>query len=505
MSSIGVTGGFKTIEQTFYKWNIGTINVRTCKDDLKLERVVQEIHKANLEISAIQEVRRLKQGSATVKCDNSKYEIYWSGHSLKRQHGVGFVIKVDPNVEIVQVEYVDARIIVLQTKVYGCLLKVINCYAPTEESSDSSKDLFYRNLNKQFVNVPTKYKVICLGDFNATTSAACDHRLVIANIKSPGNKLSRAKRRKPKTKHKKLNYDLLDTEEVRETLISNFNNSWENIQINNLDNDEINDLIIKTIETTATETLPETIKQKLHQPWQNDEKLKELYTKKDELVKRNADQKPLQQLRKKIRKRSRQLRNEHFKTEALKLNTLAAMRELDKLFATAKRQTTTLNTSTASMCPPDKISKHFKQHFNPEKENTVRPDELDNLPSFVESLLKISSTIDINIEPPTIDEITKHLQKLKNKKANNDIDSELLKKYECPALLDAICKMTLNVWENLDIPSAWGNSRLKTLWKGKGSKKDPTKYRGLSIGSTISKLIVNIILSADSNLGTRHN
>jgi len=40
--------------------------------------------------------------------------------------------------------------------------------------------------------------------------------------------------------------------------------------------------------------------------------------------------------------------------------------------------------------------------------------------------------------------------------------------------------MTSNVWENLDIPSAWGNSRLKTLWKGKGSKKDPSKYRGLS-------------------------
>ena len=55
--------------------------------------------------------------------------------------------------------------------------------------------------------------------------------------------------------------------------------------------------------------------------------------------------------------------------------------------------------------------------------------------------------------------------------------------------------MTLNVWENLDIPSSWGNSRLKTLWKGKGSKKDATKYRGLSIGSTICKLIVNIILS----------
>ena len=41
---------------------------------------------------------------------------------------------------------------------------------------------------------------------------------------------------------------------------------------------------------------------------------------------------------------------------------------------------------------------------------------------------------------------------------------------------------------------AWGNSRLKTLWKGKGSKSDPSKYRGISIGSTVCKLMINIIL-----------
>ena len=53
------------------------------------------------------------------------------------------------------------------------------------------------------------------------------------------------------------------------------------------------------------------------------------------------------------------------------------------------------------------------------------------------------------------------------------------------------------VWttQNLDLPDTLGNSRLKTLWKEKGSKKDPSKYRGLSIDSTVCKLIVNIILT----------
>ena len=61
-------------------------------------------------------------------------------------------------------------------------------------------------------------------------------------------------------------------------------------------------------------------------------------------------------------------------------------------------------------------------------------------------------------------------------------------------MLQVIERMMLNLWNNLDVPGAWGNSKLKTLWKGKGSKKDPTKYRGISIGSTVCKLAINIIL-----------
>ena len=41
--------------------------------------------------------------------------------------------------------------------------------------------------------------------------------------------------------------------------------------------------------------------------------------------------------------------------------------------------------------------------------------------------------------------------------------------------------------ENLDIWPALGNPRLKTLWKGKGPKKD----RGLRIGSVLCKLILS--------------
>ena len=125
----------------------------------------------------------------------------------------------------------------------------------------------------------------------------------------------------------------------------------------------------------------------------------------------------------------------------------------------------------------------------------VAPKELSgNLSEFVRELQKISNNFPINHEVPTIDEIQRHLRQLKSGKASNNVDPKLLKKCEHPLMLQVIHRMANNLWSNLDILAAWGNSRLKTLWTGKGSKLDPSKYRGLSIGFTVCKLIINIIL-----------
>ena len=155
----------------FHHWKIGTINVRTGKDDEKLERIISEISKAKLSICGIQEVRRIKSGSALITVNDKKYEFYWSGPSLKHIHGVGIAIKADKNIVIEEIRNMNARIIVADIIVYGCSLRIINCYAPTEDDTSPTKNMFYSNLRKQFNTVNTR-KVICLGDFNATTSAA---------------------------------------------------------------------------------------------------------------------------------------------------------------------------------------------------------------------------------------------------------------------------------------------------------------------------------------------
>ena len=169
-------------------------------------------------------------------------------------------------------------------------------------------------------------------------------------------------------------------------------------------------------------------------------------------------------------------RNKYYKQEAEQINQLSISREIEKLFSRAKSQQSTLNPIN-STCPPDKILKHFKSHFNPEDPSQTRtPEEFteENLPEFVEQLRLISENKPITDLPPSIEEIQKHLKTLKANKASNDIEPELLNKLNNhPIMIQVVHRIMINLRENFDLPNSWGNSRLKTLWKGKGSKKEP--------------------------------
>ena len=98
--------------KNFHQWRIGTINIHTGKEDEKLNKTIKEIHKANLSICCMQEVRRINTGSGLINTGNQNYEIYWYGISQKRIHGVGIAIKIDKKIIIEEIKKVNVRIIV---------------------------------------------------------------------------------------------------------------------------------------------------------------------------------------------------------------------------------------------------------------------------------------------------------------------------------------------------------------------------------------------------------
>ena len=157
--------------------------------------------------------------------------------------------------------------------------------------------------------------------------------------------------------------------------IENAATKLEQIDLLQTSHSEINEMFVTCIYSSAEEAIPTVEKSRLYQPWRNDEELKRLYELKDELTLRNNTKEQFS-VRKRIRRlRLKHLRNQFYKSEAENINQFAINRELDKLFSRAKNQETTLK-STTGKCPPEKLPKHFQSHFNPNRANSVIPEEL---------------------------------------------------------------------------------------------------------------------------------
>ena len=89
---------------------------------------------------------------------------------------------------------------------------------------------------------------------------------------------------------------------------------------------------------------------------------------------------------------------------------------------------------------------------------------------------------------------------MKNGKVASDLPPELLK-YAAYSdeFLNEVYVVMAEIWTNRRLPADWGISRITTLWKNKGKKSDPSKYRGLSISSAICKLCMSIILAREKS------
>ena len=572
----------KTTNRTFkhfHQWKIGTINILTGSDDWRLEEAIRQIDRSELAICALQEVRRLEQGNMILEAGNSKFEVHWCGNKRLRREGVALVIRIDPNVIIREISYIGPRLISVSLKIYGCKTKIISVYAPTNESSDSAKLAFYRELRKHLTTQKNE-KLIVLGDFNAITTAvkehACvrsssiltdiesndnsermidfarDHKLSVMNtwFKHPdhhqytwySNDLHGTKKtldyllccdwlrqyisdcrvrtsfdfnsdhkllvttfRTPKTKaarfikrklDKKKKLDLENDEAAKRNFIENVDERFSDLVLNNSIDEKESELVRLLNEIAASEIPVKTSNQN-NPPWRDDPELRELLQLRDNARQNHDSTVNIKRLSREILNRHNTLKNEFFKAKAVRLNAHAINRQIAKLFAEAKSQTTTFKKPPPS-CPPEKLIDHFTKHFNPPlpKEDEIPIELTTEIPEFVKDLQALSRQHPFNNETPSRDEVVNSLAKLKNGKASNDIQPEILKHARYSSkFIDFLMELIEQVWNEKTVPSSWGNGKIEALWKGKGSKLDPAMYRGLNIGSVVGKSVINIILS----------
>jgi hypothetical protein len=101
-----------------------------------------------------------------------------------------------------------------------------------------------------------------------------------------------------------------------------------------------------------------------------------------------------------------------------------------------------------------------------------------------------------------MEEIQNYVRKAKNGKAVGtygypvEFWKELCKK---ESISEILVKLMNKMYETGDFPSGWKTSMLHMIYKGKGDKRDPDNYRGISLLSTLSKVYTGVLVRRLNN------
>ena len=90
-----------------------------------------------------------------------------------------------------------------------------------------------------------------------------------------------------------------------------------------------------------------------------------------------------------------------------------------------------------------------------------------------------------------IEEIIKNLEKEKAA-GPDEINNEMIKEGG-KSMNNSIIRMMKIIYEKEELPKEWNKAYLKNIYKGKGSKKEMSNYRGLILNSHLPKLFEKII------------
>jgi ribosomal protein L30/L7E len=111
---------------------------------------------------------------------------------------------------------------------------------------------------------------------------------------------------------------------------------------------------------------------------------------------------------------------------------------------------------------------------------------------------------EINLDPPTKDEIELALTQLKNGKAVglDNINSEVLK-FDTAITAEMLYPLLEKIWKEEKIPEEWAEGLIIKIPK-KGDLSNCNNWRGITLLSIPSKILTRIILNRIQNTVERH-
>ncbi|KAL1250998.1 hypothetical protein QQF64_018794 [Cirrhinus molitorella] len=126
-------------------------------------------------------------------------------------------------------------------------------------------------------------------------------------------------------------------------------------------------------------------------------------------------------------------------------------------------------------------AEHFREVLNrepPEEGADIQESEID---------------LDVNVEPPTKEEIITAIKKLKNNKApgQDNLNAELFKTKTAARILEPLFR---TIWTETCIPEDWTKGVIIKIPK-KGTLRDCNNWRGITLLSIPSKILTKVIIS----------
>ena len=145
---------------------IGTWNVRTMWETTRSAQVVRLMRDYRLDILGISECRWT--GSGKIKIGDG-VEILYSGmpEGGPHVHGVALMLSQNTAKSLLEFKPINERLITARLQGKHGSITVVQCYAPTNDSSEDEKDQFYSSLKTVVEQVPTHDVLVVMGDLNA--------------------------------------------------------------------------------------------------------------------------------------------------------------------------------------------------------------------------------------------------------------------------------------------------------------------------------------------------
>ena len=169
---------------------------------------------------------------------------------------------------------------------------------------------------------------------------------------------------------------------------------------------------------------------------------------------------------------------------------------IEEEFRLCKSYTMHKHTDT-KLITSEKLTEFFQDHLK-EKPVELQPEVIN--PELYPHIIP-PDNLNISSDIPTISEVQDARKRFKNGKCQgtDKIYGEEIKYNTSDRFMVYLMLLLTTIWTTFSVPSSWLISSITCLFKNKGSRSDAANYRGLSIMSTCSKIIIALVISRIRN------